>query len=154
LDYPNQYPPLRFVPVVNLWEGLHNGCFHDWVFGVITTLGYIDESYEGVTVPDTFTLSCSLANGADWAFIETAWRWILAEKNNSPLAEGRKPLSRYHAVDCFNRKREFSDWEKEERDAFVRKLFGVFEMLTTSHITLTINGNVDRRRSTCTLLGV
>jgi hypothetical protein len=106
---------------------------------VLTTWGYIDESYEGVKTPETFTLSCSLASGGDWAFIEAAWVWVIGEKNKYLIAEGRKPIKRYHAVDCFNREKEFEGWEKEERDAFVQQLFKVFEMFPTSHITLTIN---------------
>jgi hypothetical protein len=105
----------------------------------VITLGYIDESYEGISIPETFTLSCSLASGADWPFIETAWAWVIGEKNESLAAEGRKLLRRYHAVDCFNRINDFDGWEKEERNAFVQKLFRVFEMFPTSHIALTVS---------------
>lgn len=130
----------QYIPVINLWERLHSGIFNDEVFGVVMIHGYIDESYEGVKVPDIFTLSCSLAYGADWAFIEAAWLWVIAKKNEELVREGKKPIKRYHAVDCFNRQEDFEGWDREkERDPFVEKLFRVFEMFPTSHITLSMS---------------
>ncbi len=101
--------------------------------------GYIDESYEGVRVPEIFTLSCSLACGGDWAFIEVAWLWIVGKKNKSLLEQGRKPIDRYHAVYCFNRKKDFDGWSRSERDSFVSELFSVFEMFPTAHVALSIS---------------
>ena len=113
------------------------GIFHDEVFGVIR--GYIDESHEGSRYPKFFTLSCSLAHGGDWEFIEAAWRWVLSEKNRELISQRRKPISRYHAVDCFNRNKEFKGWSREERDRFVLQLFEVFRAFPTSHVSLTMS---------------
>jgi hypothetical protein len=128
---------LQYVPVPELWSGLCCGKFHDEVFGVIR--GYIDESHDGKGTPKVFTLSCTLAHGGDWEFIETAWRWVLDEKNRELVAQRRKPLSRYHAVDCFNRSNEFEGWEKDERHRFVMRLFEIFRHFPTAHVTLTMS---------------
>lgn len=101
--------------------------------------GYIDESYDGQKVPAFFTLSCSLAQGADWAFIEALWLWVISKKNRSLITEGRKPISRYHAVDCFNRTNEFTGWSREERNEFAKELLDIFRLFPTAHISLTIS---------------
>jgi hypothetical protein len=127
----------QYVRISDLWGGLCCGNFHDEVFGVIRA--YIDESHEGAKVPGFFTLSCSLATGGDWEFIEAAWRWVLQKKNEELIAAGRKPIRRYHAVDCFNREEEFKGWSRDERDVFVKQLFKILESFPTSHISLTVS---------------
>lgn len=101
--------------------------------------GYIDESYDGTAIPEVFTLSCILAWGSEWSWMEMAWLKVLEEKNASLVAAGRKSIRRYHATDCFNREREFENWSRTERDEFVLKLFKVFRYHTTSHIAMSIN---------------
>jgi hypothetical protein len=104
------------------------------VFGVVR--GYIDESYEGQKIPQFFTLSCSLAQEGEWEFIEAAWRWVLSERNRELIADGRNLISRYHAVDCFNRAREFKGWSQEERDRFVMSFIEIFRHFPTAHVSL------------------
>lgn len=118
-------------------SALHCNSFLDEVFCLVR--GYIDESYEGKRIPEFFTLSCSLADGGDWAFIEAAWRWVLSEKNRELQANGRTSISRYHAADCFNRINEFKGWGREERDRFGVSLLEIFRYFPTSHFSLTIS---------------
>ncbi len=127
----------QHVPVREFWGSLCCGNFHDEVFGVIH--GYIDESYDGEKLPNFFTLSCSLAHGGDWAFIEALWIWVLGKKNKELVAAGREPIRRYHAVDCFNRSNEFKGWSQGERNQFCKELFEVFRPFPTSHIALTMS---------------
>lgn len=133
----SQSASLQYVPVAELWSGLYCGSFRDEVFGVIR--GYIDESYEGKKLPRFFTLSCSLAQGGDWEFIEAAWKWVIERKNRELIKQGRKPISRYHAADCFNRNEEFEGWSKEERHRFVMSLFEIFRAFPTSHVAISIS---------------
>ena len=123
--------------MAELWSGLHCGSFNDGVFALVR--GYIDESYDGKKIPEFFTLSCSLAHGGEWEFIEAAWLWIIREKNRELVANGRNPISRYHAVDCFNRNNEFKGWSQEERNRFGVSLLEVFRHFPTAHVSLTIS---------------
>jgi len=62
-----------------------------------------------------------------WWWIEEAWLKVLQTKNKQLKAQGRKELSRYHASDCSNLKREFKDWTIPEQiefvSQFVKKVF-------------------------------
>jgi len=118
-------------------ERLRSGRFEDETFVILS--GFIDESYDGKAIPEVFTLSCILASGSEWPWIEWAWQKVLEEKNAALISVGRKPLSRYHAVDCHERERDFKGWSREERDEFVFKLFVVFRRHHTSHIAMSIS---------------
>lgn len=86
--------------------------------------GYIDDSGAG----DILTLSCLIGDSPAWVFLEFEWKEILAEKNKELIATGRKPISRYHATDCSNSKREFAGWKaQEDQIPFVKKLLGAIE---------------------------
>jgi hypothetical protein len=102
--------------------------------------GYIDESYDGKQVPDVFTLSCLIAQGHVWPWIEMAWAKVLEDKNAELAAAHRQTISRYHAVDCNAREREFEGWEPQERNEFVRELFKVFRRHDTATIAFSISG--------------
>ncbi len=84
--------------------------------------GYIDESYSGELQPPTFALTCTIAPATEWLWIGWAWENCLHEKNVELRAQGRSPISRYHAKDINNFAMEFSDWNGGERDVFHQKL--------------------------------
>lgn len=88
--------------------------------------GYIDESYDGKKIPDMFCLTCTMAAGDEWPWIEMAWVKRLEEKNASLIAKGRKPISRYHSVTLNSFQGEFKDWNGTERTEFCKKLMEVF----------------------------
>ena len=98
--------------------------FRDGVFVVIT--GYIDESYSGESPPRMFGLTCTMAMGSEWPWIEMAWVKCLEEKNASLIAQGRKPISRYHSRDINNFRGDFADWDGQERRDFCERLMRVF----------------------------
>lgn len=88
--------------------------------------GYIDESYSGEQPPRMFGLTCVMALGSEWPWIEMAWQKCLDEKNLSLKARGRQPIARYHSVDINNFRQDFADWTGAERNAFCEKLVKVF----------------------------
>jgi len=88
--------------------------------------GYIDESYSRENPPQIFSLTCTIARGNEWAWIEMAWRKCLEEKNAALIEQGRTPISRYHSVDINNFREEFTDWDGPERKEFCEKLVKVF----------------------------
>ena len=109
------------IPVHELWRGFG---FERGVFAVFE--GYIDESYSGENPARMFSLTCTIAHGPEWAWIEMAWRKVLCEKNAELVRKGRKPIPRYHSNDLNNFQKEFFDWDGPERQAFCEKLVRVF----------------------------
>jgi hypothetical protein len=87
--------------------------------------GYIDESADNDQ--NLFTLSCLVATGKEWTETERAWKLHLVAINKKLKKEGRQLISRYHASDCSGRHNEFDGWSLDERDAFVRGLFGIIK---------------------------
>jgi hypothetical protein len=85
--------------------------------------GYIDESYS----KKIFTLSCIMSEQPDWHKIELSWKKVLGSKNRELMAQGRLPISRYHASDCSSRVNEFAAWSVEEQIDFTRKLLRILE---------------------------
>jgi hypothetical protein len=85
--------------------------------------GYIDESYN----PDVFTLSCLLGRLKTWAAMSSAWKKCLQRWNAKLRAEGRKPLSRYHAKECSNLREEFAGWTIDEQRALTVDLITIFK---------------------------
>lgn len=92
----------------------------------VVIVGYIDESYDGERIPATFSLTCTIATGSEWPWIEMAWLKCLEEKNASLQRQGRKPISRYHSRDLNNFRGDFADWTGSERKEFCEKLIRVF----------------------------
>ncbi len=88
-------------------------------------VGYIDDS--GSAKSHLLTLSCVVGHGGMWWWIEEAWLKVLRMKNKELKAQGRMELSRYHASECSNLKREFEDWTIPEQiefvGQFVKKVF-------------------------------
>jgi hypothetical protein len=89
--------------------------------------GYIDESYDNTK--KLFALSCLIARGKEWRAFERAWKLHLGAINRKLKKQSRPQISRYHASDCSGRRNEFKGWTHEERDAFVRGLFGIFKRI-------------------------
>ena len=87
--------------------------------------GYIDESVDGDQ--NLFTLSCLVATGKEWAETVRGWNLQIKAINKKLTKEGRPSISRYHASDCSGRRGEFKGWSHDERDAFVKDLFGVIK---------------------------
>ena len=85
--------------------------------------GHIDESYS----KRVFTLSCLVGIGSDWVQFSRAWKRAIERCNKRLRAKGRKPIARYHAADCSNRKNEFSDWTLEEQIELTAELIDVFK---------------------------
>jgi hypothetical protein len=81
--------------------------------------GYIDDSGDGKKI---FTLSALLTHGENWQFLEMDWKACLAQKNKELAAQGRKQISRFHAVDINNFADEFEGWDGPERNEFSAKL--------------------------------
>lgn len=88
--------------------------------------GYIDESYNAQD-QNLFALSCLTTTGKEWLEIERAWKLHLSAINKKLRKEGRPIITRYHASDCSGRRGEFEGWTLDERDAFVRGLFGILK---------------------------
>src|SRR5579859_6250543 len=86
--------------------------------------GYIDDSGAG----DILTLSCLIGDSPAWVYLEFEWKDIIDTKNRELSAAGREPISRYHATDCSNSKREFAGWDThKDQIPFVQKLLRVVE---------------------------
>ena len=85
--------------------------------------GYIDESYND----EVFTLSCLFASLKTWTGFEMSWNNCLRTTNNRLLKAGRRQITRYHATDCANLKREYADWSVPEQIAFTKSLITVFD---------------------------
>jgi hypothetical protein len=71
--------------------------------------------------------------------MERQWKLHIAAVNRRLKAQGRPLISRYHASDCSSRKREFKGWTHDERDEFVRGLFGVFRRCAVHAVGIDMN---------------
>jgi hypothetical protein len=99
--------------------------------------GYVDESYnEGQKI---FALSCLTSYGKLWLQMERAWKLHLASKNRKLKKARRRQISRYHASDCSGRHGEFEGWTHDERDEFVKGLFGIFKRVPVHAVGMDVN---------------
>jgi hypothetical protein len=116
-------PFAREIPVKELFAALGGRDFEKKLFAML--VGHIDDS--GSAKTHLLTLSCVVSHGGMWWWIEQAWLEVLRKKNEELKAQGRKQLSRYHASDCSNLKKEFEDWTIPEQIAFteqfIKKVF-------------------------------
>jgi len=103
--------------------------------------GYIDESYN----QQIFTLSCLVAKDKDWYELSRNWNLVLKAWNKRLKAQGRPILSRYHATDCSNLKREFKDWTPDEQRALVKELIHTFKGRHVDTIAYSIDLDEFRR---------
>jgi len=97
--------------------------------------GYIDESYNA----HVFTLSCLISTGKIWSEFSRAWKLTLDSVNRKLKAQGRRTISRYHAADCSNLKREFADWTTDEQKAFFADILKIFRRHQVDTVALSIN---------------
>jgi hypothetical protein len=66
--------------------------------------------------------------------MERGWRLQLAAINKKLKRDGRPLSLRYHASDCSGGRHEFAGWSHDERDDFVRGLFGVIKRCRGVHV--------------------
>jgi hypothetical protein len=81
--------------------------------------GFIDESYDP-EYDNIFTLSCLLSTGKIWVELSRTWKLMLDSWNRRLKKQGRPKISRYHAADCSNLKKEFKDWSTDEQKELSR----------------------------------
>src|SRR5262245_59144069 len=75
------------------------------VYCLMTWSDYIDESYNN----RTFCVGAWLARVKTWGGIENKWKQRIEFENRVSFKHNFPPISRYHATDCANLKREFSE---------------------------------------------
>lgn len=97
--------------------------------------GYIDESYNA----HVFTLSCLISTGKIWSEFSRAWKLMLDSVNRKLKTEGRRTISRYHAADCSNLKREFAHWTTDEQKALFADILKIFRRHQVDTVALSIN---------------
>ncbi|MDP9049583.1 MAG: hypothetical protein M3O31_02525 [Acidobacteriota bacterium] len=83
--------------------------------------GYLDESEDD----DWFTLGALFSTGAEWTWLEVDWTRCLERWNKKLITEGRPPITRFHASDCWQRNNEFDGWSREEGERFREELRGI-----------------------------
>jgi hypothetical protein len=100
--------------------------------------GYIDESYDP-EYENVFTLSCLLSTGKIWVDLSRAWKLMLDSWNRRLKKRGRPKISRYHAADCSNLKKEFKDWSTDEQQEFFADILKIFKKCQVDTVALSIN---------------
>jgi hypothetical protein len=125
----------QYIPLSVLWDGLNPLGVRKGTF-VIVLRGLIDDSGDS---KDLFSLACLIADGASWFYLENEWKDQIDRKNASLIAQGRSPISRYHAADCSSLVGEFADWTKEEQRDFSIPLLRMFHTYATHGYSLTVS---------------
>ena len=110
---------------------------------------YIDESYD----EDVFVLSLCSAHPRTWRNFQIFWQAHLDGLNARLQALNRPAVSRYHATDCANRKREFADWTWEEQVAITAELIGVIQCCPLHCVSMCVLLS-DLREASAEVLGV
>ena len=121
------------VPVRELWSSFGHRTFDRNLFMVLT--GYIDEGFND----EWFTLSCLVGWGSQWTWIELAFQNLLDKTNAALQAQGRATISRYHATDCSNKKREFRGWSDAEQIEFTKKIVEIFRKHPLAIVAFSLN---------------
>lgn len=127
---PVQNPLARYLPLREFWEPFNPLGFDKGTFVLFT--GYMDESYDGAK-QNLFVFSCLVARGKVWAELARSWKLQIDAVNRRLVKAGRPLISRYHASECSGRRGDFKGWSLDERDAFVRGLFGVVKRSQGMH---------------------
>ena len=86
---------------------------------------YIDESYNS----QAFCVGCVLAPEFICQRFTKAWVERIALENRNSVKRGFPPISRYHATDCANLKREFREkngWDIPRQVRLTKRLCGIF----------------------------
>lgn len=100
--------------------------------------GYIDESYDP-EYENVFTLSCLLSTGRIWLDLSRAWRLMLDSWNRRLKKHRRPKISRYHAADCSNLKKEFKDWSIDEQKELFADILKIFKRHQVDTVALSVN---------------
>lgn len=100
--------------------------------------GYIDESYDP-EYETVFTLSCLLSTGKIWMNLSRAWKLMLDSWNRRLKKQGRPQISRYHAADCSNLKREFKGWSLDEQKELFADILKIFKRHQVDTVALSVN---------------
>jgi hypothetical protein len=99
--------------------------------------GYIDDSGDGKTI---LTLSCLIGDSPAWYYLGLEWEEFIAQKNAELSAEGRKPITRFHASDCSCRLGEFEGWSTQnDQIPFMQGLLSLIEKYRFDVVAYTID---------------
>jgi hypothetical protein len=101
--------------------------------------GYIDESYSGNQKEGLFTLVCLFIRPESLAWFEMAWQRALERSNQELVANGKTPITRFHASDLNGGRGEFKTWTRDERVAFAKRLIRVIRDHASTHLALTMD---------------
>lgn len=82
---------------------------------------YADESYDDVT----FCVGGWLYDTEGWKRIEAKWKRRIEYEQSRSIKRGEAPISRFHAADCSNRRKEFHGWSVPRQTLFFKKLVGI-----------------------------
>lgn len=82
---------------------------------------YLDESYDNRTM----CIGGWLCNEDTWNGIETKWLQRIEYERRISVKRGEDPISRYHATDCANLKREFSTWDIPRQITLTKRLIDI-----------------------------
>lgn len=85
---------------------------------------YFDESYDH----STMCVGGWLTLDDEWKRIEEKWLARIEYERRVAIKHGHKPISRYHATDCENLKKEFSKkngWDIPRQIRLTRKLIDI-----------------------------
>jgi len=94
------------------------------LFSMRSWSAYVDESYN----KQVFCVGGWVAPVGLWTKLESAWSERIAYENRISAKHGFPAISRYHATDCANLKREFSEskgWSVERQIRLSKKLCGI-----------------------------
>jgi hypothetical protein len=79
---------------------------------------YIDESYDS----KVFVISFCTSSPYAWRYLRILWQACLDGTNHRLAIEGRPLISRYHATDIANCKKDFAGWNQAEQIAMTEDL--------------------------------
>jgi hypothetical protein len=96
------------------------------MFCVTTFTSYHDESYSAKR--DTLCVGGWLARDSVWDDIERDWKARIDYENRKSAQKGFPAISRYHAADCANLKKEFAEnkgWDVDRQIKLSKRLCGI-----------------------------
>lgn len=116
------------IPQIWRWRGMVPGyvSLTDLKFSRIYCVlkAYFDESYD----PSTMCVGGWLCLEDAWKPIETNWLARIEHERRISIKRNCKPISRYHATDCGNLKKEFSGkhgWTIDRQIRLTKKLIAI-----------------------------
>ncbi len=88
---------------------------------MMSWLDYVDESYNS----RTFCVGGVLGRDDMWPRLQASWVRRINHENRTSARNGFPPISRYHATDCANLKKEFSEkngWDIDRQIKLTKRL--------------------------------